>query len=123
MLQGQGDAFSIARGEQIRLAPAAAMPHRTYRVDHMCCVQAKARRHLGLTCAAAIEGPAGLQQLGTSSTMDGAVHPTTAQQRCVGGIDDGVHLEPGDVALDGGEGCNAVVFLKKVVDLVYLWNL
>ncbi len=32
--------------------------------------------------------------------MDGAVHAAAAQQRAVGGVDDGVHVEPRDVALD-----------------------
>jgi hypothetical protein len=32
--------------------------------------------------------------------MDGAIHATTAEQRVVGGIDDGVNVEGGDVGVD-----------------------
>ncbi len=41
--------------------------------------------------------------------MDGAVDPAAAEQRAVGGIDDGVDGEPRDVALDDGQAGADVV--------------
>src|SRR5262249_31524636 len=45
--------------------------------------------------------PAALgQQLRTGGAMDGSVYPAASKQRWVGCIDDGVHVECGDVGLD-----------------------
>src|SRR5262245_16100470 len=69
-------------------------------MDDVTRLQAKARRDLGLARRAAAEQPAGGLQLGARGPMDGAVNPAAAHERAVGGIDDGIDVERGDISLD-----------------------
>ena len=55
---------------------------------------------LGLPGLATVQGAALGEQSGAGSTVDRAVHAAAAQQRAVRRVDDGLHLEPGDVAFD-----------------------
>jgi hypothetical protein len=43
------------------------------------------------------------QNLGSTSSMDGSIDPSTAQQRMVGRIDDRVDVLLGDIALHEGD--------------------
>jgi hypothetical protein len=62
--------------------------------------QAEARRDLRLTGVAAAELGASLGKLRSRSAVDGAADAPARRQHSVGGIDDGVDVEPGDVAFD-----------------------
>jgi hypothetical protein len=53
----------------------------------------------GLTGGAAPDLPALLQDFGTPGPVDGPIHPAAAQQGGIGGIDDGLHVLPGDIPL------------------------
>ncbi len=67
-------------------------------MDHMPRLQTIAAGDLGLAGIAAAERLAFAQQFRPRRAMDGAVHAAAAEQRAVGGIDDGIDLERGDVA-------------------------
>ncbi len=56
--------------------------------------------HLALARLAATKSDAFFQKFTTSSTMNGSIHSTTTQQRSVGGIDDSIHLQSGNVVYD-----------------------
>ena len=62
-----------------------------------------ARGDLGLAGAATAKLTAFRKQAGAGLAMDGPVHAAAAQQRRIGGVDDGVNRLPGDVALHRGE--------------------
>jgi hypothetical protein len=49
------------------------------------------------------ECPALRQQAGAGSAMDGTIDATPAEQRGVGGVDDRIDVQPGDVALDDSD--------------------
>jgi hypothetical protein len=68
-------------------------------VDHVAGGQAVAARDAGLPRRAAAEGAALGQQLGAGGVVDRAVDAAAAEQAFVGGVDDGVDGEPGDVGL------------------------
>src|SRR5438876_9606468 len=76
------------------------MPYRPDRMDHMPGGQLVAPGDLRFSRFTAVELAALGQQLRPCCTMDGAVHATAAQQRVVGGVNDGIHHLLGDVALD-----------------------
>ena len=69
-------------------------------MDHVTGGQAEARGDLGFSRLAAAKACANFGELGTSSTVDGAADATAGCQHLVGGIDDGIDIEPGDVAFD-----------------------
>ncbi len=52
---------------------------------------------LGAAGRAAAERAAFVQQVGSGGAMDGAVDAAAAEQRAVGGVDDGVDVKRGDV--------------------------
>ena len=64
------------------------------------CAESIAWCDLGLAGIAAGKDFAGSAKLRTSRAMNGAVDTAAAEQRLVGGIDDGVDLKLGDVAFD-----------------------
>jgi hypothetical protein len=63
-------------------------------------LEAKARRDLGLARLAAAKQPAGRLQLGPCRPVDGAVDAAAAQKGAVGGIDDRIDIERGDVGFE-----------------------
>src|SRR5581483_12083980 len=76
-----------------------AAPHRTDGVNHVARAQAEAGRHLGVAGLAAAERAARLEQFAPGRAMDRAVHAAAAEQRRVGGVDDGVDVQRRQVAL------------------------
>ena len=97
MLGGQRERGAIAGGEQRLLALAAAAPDRTDRMDDVPGLEAIAAGDLGGAGVAAAQGLAFGQQLRSGGAMDGAVDAAAAEQRGVGGVDDGVDVERRDV--------------------------
>ena len=65
--------------------------------------QPVAARDLGVAGLAAMQRPAFRKQLRPRRAMDGAIDATAAEQRRIGGVDDGVDIEFGDVAGDDAE--------------------
>jgi hypothetical protein len=65
--------------------------------------QAIAAGDLRLSGRAAAERAAFGQQIGTGGAVNGAVDTAAAEQRFIGGVDDGVDVELGDVAFKGAE--------------------
>ena len=55
VLRTEPDRAGIARGEQLILAVAAAMPHRSHRMNHMLCPQTTSACDLGIAGGAAIQ--------------------------------------------------------------------
>ncbi len=88
---------AVTAGQQRFLVRPAAMPHRTDRVDDVLGLEPVAARDLGRAGLAAAERLAFLEQFRPGGAMDGAVDAAAAQQRAVGGVDDGADLERGDV--------------------------
>ena len=76
------------------------MPDRADRVDHVAGRQRVASRDLGVTRGAAAERAALLEQLWAGATVDRAVDPTTAKQRAIRGIDDGIDIKRRNVSDD-----------------------
>src|SRR5262245_40972009 len=111
MVARKREARPVASGKQLVLAALAAAPDRTNGVDHVTREEAEARRHLGIPRLTAAELGTSRAKLGTCGTVDCAIHAASAKQRPVGGVDDGVDVEPGDVAFDdlnpAAHGCIA----------------
>src|SRR5262245_14843671 len=88
---------AITGRQQIVLALVSAAPHRADRVDDVLGFEAIAARDLGGAGIAAAERAAFGEQVRPGGAMDGAVDAAAAEQRPVGGVDDGPHIERGDV--------------------------
>lgn len=100
VLARETEARTVAGGKQLVLAALAAAPNRTNGVDDVTREKAKARGDLGIPRLAAAELSTSRAKLGTCGTVDRTIHAASAKQRPVGGVDDGVDVEPGDVAFD-----------------------
>ena len=90
--------LAVARREQLGLAESAAAPHRADRVDHPARGQPEPGRGLRLAGPATAQPAAVLDELRPGRTVDRSVDTSTAEQRRVGGVDDGVDVLAGDVA-------------------------
>ena len=92
--------FPVAGGQQAGLPMGAAPPDGTDGMDDEPAGKAVAPGHFGLPGPAAVQGAAFRQQLRSGGSVDRAVHSPAAQQGRIGGIDDGIHLHPGDIIAD-----------------------
>ena len=72
-------------------------------MDDVTGLEVVAAGDFGLAGAAAIEHAAFGQQLVSCGAMNGTVHTATAEEGGVGGIDDGIDVEGGDVGLESCE--------------------
>src|SRR6266851_3864280 len=79
------------------------MPYRADGMNHVARGQLIAAGDLGLAGRAALKRSALGEEIGSGRAMDGAVDTAAAQQRSIGGVDDGVDGKPGDVADDDFE--------------------
>src|SRR6185312_7055766 len=93
----------VAAREERRLAGGAAAPDGPDRVDHEARRQAEAWCDLRVADRAAAQLAAGVEERGSRRPVDGAVDTAAAQQRRIGGVDDRVDGERGDVGLAGFE--------------------
>jgi hypothetical protein len=101
VLHGQLQAPAIAALELVLgVLAAERVPARTHRVYDLVRRQVVALGHLGVARLAAAQPAALVDQVGACCAVDGAVDTAAAQQRLVGGVDDGVDGEGGDVLLD-----------------------
>ena len=73
------------------------MPDGADGVDDVFCGEAIAFGDFGITGTAAAEAFAFFEEVGACGAVDGSVHSATPEEAGVGGIDDGVELESGDV--------------------------
>ena len=94
----QKQAAAVAGGQQRRLSLSAPLPDGARRVDDIFGPQAVSCRQLGLSGLTAAQGPALRQQLRPRRRVDGAVHTGASQQRCIGRVDDGLRVRPGEIA-------------------------
>ena len=78
----------------------AALPDRADGMDDIARPKPVAARKPGIAGGAAADLPAFLEKLGPGRAMDRAVHAAAAQQRAVGGVDDRVDGQFGDVPFD-----------------------
>lgn len=104
-LAGKLDGIPIAGRQQFRLAVGSAAPDGPHRVNDVLCREAIALGALGLAGLAAAQESAFMEQLRPCSAVDGAIDTAAAQKRGIGGIDDGVHLQQGDIGLKASELC------------------
>ena len=95
----------ITAFEQGGLVGVATMPDRSDGVDHVPGGQPVTSGDFGVTGGAAVQCPALGQQLGPGDTVNGAINTATAQQGIVGGVDDGIHLQGGDVVFNNVNDC------------------
>ena len=91
------------RRKRLILAVAAAVPDRPDGVDHMPRRQPIALGDLGVAGLAAMQRAAFGEQLRTGCAMDRAVDAAAAEQRGIGGVDDGVNAQRRDVGNDDFE--------------------
>src|SRR5215472_2495073 len=76
------------------------MPYGRRRMDYPAGLETEAGCDLGLPGGAAAELAAGFQQFRSRRPVDGAVHASASQEALVGGIDDDIYGELGDIPLD-----------------------
>ena len=79
------------------------MPDRAYGMDHMPRRQKVTLRDFDVAGLAAAEGAALGKKLRPGGTMDRAVDAAPAKQGRIGGVDDGVNAQAGDVGNDDFE--------------------
>ena len=98
MLPRQLQTAPVAGAQQLGL-----LADRADRVEDVARRQPVAGRQLGVARLTAAKRGALGPQTGPGRPVDGAVHPAAAQQRFVGGVHDGVHLQRGDVSAPEGD--------------------
>lgn len=84
---------AVARGQRRLLALPATMPNRPHRMDDVAGGQPVAFGDLGVAGGATAEVAALSQQFRAGGAMNCAVDTTTAHQRIVRGIDDGIDIK------------------------------
>ena len=89
----QFDGAAIARGQRLIFALAAAMPDRADGMNHMPRRQPITPGDFGVAGLAAMQRAAFGQQLRPGRAMDRAIDATAAEQRRIGGVDDGVNAQ------------------------------
>src|SRR5262249_51925677 len=94
------EALAVAGGKQPVLAALATSPDRANGVDDVTRWQTEARRDLRIPRLAAAELGAGRAKLRACGAVDRSVNATSTEQCPIGGVDDGVDVELGNVALD-----------------------
>src|SRR5262249_33206968 len=105
VLGRQRHRVTITSGQQFILALFSIAPDRTNRVNDPRSRETVTLGYLCLPCGTTSQPAALRQKFRTGGATDSAIHATTAQQRGVGGVDDGVHPLPCDVPfhdLDAG---------------------
>ena len=99
-LQRELEAPAIAGLEQLVLPVMPATPDRADSVHDVPRGQVESARHARITGRAPSDAPALVKKGRPRGTVYGAIHPASAKQARIGGIDDRVHREPGDVGDD-----------------------
>ena len=94
------DRTGVAGRKRVIFTLAAIVPDRTDSMDHMPRRQPITPGDFGVAGFAAMERAALRQQLRSGRTVDRAVNPTAAKQRGVGGVDNGIDVQAGDVGDD-----------------------
>jgi hypothetical protein len=97
----------IARRQRFVLTPAAAMPNRSDGVDDVPGGKPVTLSDLGVAGGAAAEAAAFGQQLRPGGAMDCAIDAAAPEQRFIGGVDNGVNVQGGDVGDDDFKPCRA----------------
>ena len=118
VLARKAQAVAVAAGQQLGLAVLPVAPARARRVDNVARRQAVAAGDLRLAGAAAVEAAALVEQAGAGGHVDGAIHPAAAEQRAVGGVDDGVDIRLRDVALNNFQTVHALTSLSLMVTVM-----
>ena len=98
VLAGEVERGGVGRRQELRLAGAAALPARPDGVDDVARRQVVAAGDARIARRAAADPLALLLELGPGGAMDGPVDAAAAEKALIGGVDDGVGLEPRDVA-------------------------
>jgi hypothetical protein len=96
----QLDGAAIAGGQCIVLTVATAMPYRPDGMNDMPGRKPVTFGDFGIAGGAAAEAAAFGQKLRSGGAMDGAIDAAAAEQRFIGGVDDGVNAQGGDVGGD-----------------------
>jgi hypothetical protein len=91
------DRADVARRQRLIFALASAVPHGSDGMNDMPRRQAVAFGDFGAAGLAAIERAAFGQQFGSRRAMDRTIDAATAEQRRVGGVDDGVNAQRRDI--------------------------
>lgn len=109
---GKVECGAITRGQQFLFARVPSPPDRTDSMNHVPGAQPITARDPCRTGFAAAERAAFGQQIRSGGAVNCAVDPAPAKQCAIGGVDDGVGIERGDVGdanvdarrTDGGNG-------------------
>jgi hypothetical protein len=94
------DGAGVTGRKRVVFTLAAAAPDRTDSMDHMPCRQLMTPGDFGVAGFAATERTAFCQQIWSRRAVDRAVDATAAKQRGVGGVDNGIDAQAGDVGDD-----------------------
>ena len=97
---GKLQRVAITSRQQRRFSLSAAAPHRANRMHHIPSRQIKPRRDPRLTGGTATDLTAGGKQIRSGGAVNGAINAATAGQAAIGGIDDNLDIELGDIAVD-----------------------
>ena len=98
VLHGQFEAVVVAGGQEVGIF-LRPLVNGTHRMDDIACGQFVATGDSGLAGVAAPQAAARVQEFWTGGSVDGAVNAAAAQERAVGGIDNGIYLQARDITL------------------------
>ena len=80
IFQGQQKGIPVAGGKLLLLPACAAVPHRTHGVDNIPAFQVVGLCNLGLSCLAAAQQPAFMQQFLSRGPVDSPIHPSSSKE-------------------------------------------
>src|SRR5438067_2380068 len=98
LLAGDCQAGAVAAGQDVRFACIAAAPYRTDRMNDMPGRQPIAAGQPCLSRRAATDPAAFGEEFRAGGAVNRAIDPAAAKQRRIGGIDDRIDRQPGDIA-------------------------
>src|SRR5574337_868389 len=108
VLHGQLEAGAVAGGQLLGFLCVPAVPYRAHGVDDPAGSQVEARSDAGFAGRTAAQACAVRPQAWARGAVYGAIHAAAAQKAGVGGIDDGIDGETGDVSLPEGNAVGRV---------------
>lgn len=117
----QQQGMAVAIGQQIVLIRMAALPDGTDGMDYPFRRQPVTPGDFRLACIASTKCAAFGQKFGAGCTVNGTVHTTAAEQGAVGGIDDCIDIQRGDIGLQAfqkrfhGEKCSGNCTCRRKV--------
>jgi len=114
----KGEGGAVTAGELFGFAVSAAVPDGADGVDDVFSGEVVALGDFRVAGLAATEGFTFFKELRASSAMDGAIDSASAEEGCVGGVNDSINFEGSDISSNDFWGRHGDLFLKGFLGFI-----